>query len=198
MSRRAWWAGAAAALVVVVVACALTRPDVAVLDLLARHRQPWLTVAARAVTLLGATVVVVPAVVVLARRQWAWALAPVAGTWLTTAVLKEVVHRARPPASLAMAHGSGFSFPSGHAANAAAAYLAVGLVSGRRRWQAAGVALGVLVAVTRLYLGVHWLTDVLGGLALGWAWALGAAALRRRRGGLLRPPHPGGGRRASA
>ena len=72
---------------------------------------------------------------------------------------------------------SGSSFPSGHAAAAAATFAVIALLVGRGRRRAvrnaiAGVAaaLAVLVAGSRVMLGVHWFTDVLAGIALGWAW----------------------------
>src|SRR5262249_33949835 len=71
----------------------------------------------------------------------------------------------------------GPSFPSGHTTTAAAFFAAGALLIGRRRSPAAraalaGGAVGVAVAVaaSRVLLDVHWLTDVIGGLMLGWAW----------------------------
>ena len=76
-----------------------------------------------------------------------------------------------------MAETLGPSFPSGHSSTAAALWAAVALVAARwlgRRWIAplagAAVGIGVAVAASRVLLDVHWLTDVIAGLALGWAW----------------------------
>jgi len=91
-------------------------------------------------------------------------------------VLKVLVQRERPSVfRLVGAHG--YSFPSGHTVAASASFFAIALVLGRdrhRRTRAAlagGAALiAVSVAATRALLGVHWLTDVLAGLAIGWGW----------------------------
>jgi len=71
----------------------------------------------------------------------------------------------------------GPSFPSGHSATAAALYAAVALVLARRRAPrtraliaGAAAAVAVAVACSRVMLGVHWLSDVIAGLAFGWAW----------------------------
>jgi undecaprenyl-diphosphatase len=90
--------------------------------------------------------------------------------------IKVIVERARPDIDQ-LVGAAGTSFPSGHSSTAAAAYLAVALVLGRdasmrqRALLAGGAtAIAVTVASSRVLLGVHWLTDVLAGLALGWAW----------------------------
>jgi len=92
-------------------------------------------------------------------------------------ILKFVVDRPRPDIRR-LTGFSGSSFPSGHATAAAATFAVVALVLGRRRSRPvrnvlAGLAVGmsVLVAGTRVLLGVHWFTDVLAGMAVGWAWA---------------------------
>jgi undecaprenyl-diphosphatase len=71
----------------------------------------------------------------------------------------------------------GPSFPSGHSATAAAFYACLALLIGRQfrrpaRAALTGLAVGIAVAVaaSRVLLDVHWLTDVIAGLALGWAW----------------------------
>ncbi|HTK16641.1 MAG TPA: phosphatase PAP2 family protein [Acidimicrobiia bacterium] len=100
----------------------------------------------------------------------------VVGQVLLTNLTKLLVGRARP--DLRQLTGfSGSSFPSGHAATAAATFAAVALLVGRghsrhtKALLAAGAAfIAVAVATSRVLLGVHWLTDVIAGLAMGWAW----------------------------
>lgn len=100
----------------------------------------------------------------------------VGGQYLIVNVVKWLVDRARP--NLDRLTGfSGPSFPSGHAAASAATFAAFALVLGRGRsaqsrsvLAGVGTALAVAIATSRVMLGVHWMTDVLAGLALGWAW----------------------------
>ena len=139
----------------------------------------------RAITDLGGTrFVVLAAIVVALVETWrvpTWTVpvfvtVVVAGQNLVTNLVKELVDRARPDID-PLAGFSGASFPSGHSAAAAAAYTAFALLLSRRRSQpvqaglaGAAAAIAVAVAASRVLLGVHWLTDVLAGLALGWAW----------------------------
>lgn len=102
--------------------------------------------------------------------------ATVLGQFAVTNGIKEIVERARPDISQ-LTGFAGSSFPSGHASAAAATFAVVALLAGRRRSRSAraviagaAVAVAVIVAGTRVLLGVHWLTDVLAGLAVGWAW----------------------------
>jgi membrane-associated phospholipid phosphatase len=98
------------------------------------------------------------------------------GQTLLSTEIKSLVDRARPTAN-PVAHTLGPSFPSGHTTGAAACFAAFALVLARGRSRNAQAALAggavfvaCAVAASRVLLGVHWLTDVIGGLALGWAW----------------------------
>jgi membrane-associated phospholipid phosphatase len=100
------------------------------------------------------------------------------GQNLLNNLIKVIVRRERP-AVLQLMDVHGFSFPSGHTAAAAACWSAVALVLGRDRPRAVravlagGAALiAIVVATSRALLGVHWVSDVVAGLALGWGWFL--------------------------
>jgi undecaprenyl-diphosphatase len=93
-----------------------------------------------------------------------------------TLSVKQLMDRVRP-AFNPVAATLGPSFPSGHSATAAAFYATAALLLGRWRSRPtravlAGLAAAIAVAVaaTRVLLDAHWLTDVIAGLALGWAW----------------------------
>jgi membrane protein DedA with SNARE-associated domain/membrane-associated phospholipid phosphatase len=167
--------------------------DQPVMGFLLRHREAWLTTAMRVVTELGGAWVLVP-LVVLAGLGWRWRTGSwrsllllagaFAGAWLLQETVRLLVARPRPPITDALVHAGGLGFPSGHATDAAATYgmLAALLAGVTARWPArvaiwaTAVALVGLIALSRLYLGVHWLTDALGGLTLGAAWLFGLLA----------------------
>lgn len=95
---------------------------------------------------------------------------------IAAAVTKDIVDRPRPPASDWLLAVRGPSFPSQHAAASAAVYgmiaglVVTGVPLGRRAWVVTAAVLAtIVVCVSRVYLGVHWSTDVLGGAALGAA-----------------------------
>jgi undecaprenyl-diphosphatase len=90
--------------------------------------------------------------------------------------IKLLVRRDRPSV-LHLVGAHGFSFPSGHSCSAAACTSAVALVLGRSRSRNVRAALAGLaalatigVATSRALLGVHWLSDVIAGVLLGWGW----------------------------
>jgi undecaprenyl-diphosphatase len=106
-------------------------------------------------------------------------LASAAGIELLNGGLKLLFHRPRP--ELAYVHLDTYSFPSGHAAGTAAVYGVILYVLARRRSNRARVLavvgyvlLTAVVAFSRLYLEVHYLSDVLAGASLGAAWASGS------------------------
>jgi membrane-associated phospholipid phosphatase len=139
------------------------------------------------------------AVLLLAwRRHWlrlaAFALA-VLTSEILIGTIKAAVDRPRPPGSLI--ETSGAAFPSGHAI--ATAVTAVGLVlvlappgPERWRWEVRAVELTAVMALSRVYLHAHWLTDTIAGALLGAGLALGwpalLMALRSRRDTAARPP----------
>src|SRR5262249_7247677 len=122
------------------------------------------------------------------RRRLAAALILVLASLLSMVfveVAKELVRRPRPQQVVGTWDPSrpSFAYPSGHAFNSTAVYVMVALLIGGRRGRmavAVAVTVAVLVGLTRLYLGVHWLTDVLGGWAGGAGWALLWVWLERR------------------
>lgn len=149
------------------------------------HATAWSTRGLNAVTQLGDINLVVVFCIVLAvgetiveRSVWVipFVAAVMGGEEILQLTVKELAHRVRPafyPATASL----GPSFPSGHSATAAAFYACAALLLGRRRARPvravlAGLAAGIAVAVaaSRVLLDVHWLTDVIAGLALGWMW----------------------------
>jgi undecaprenyl-diphosphatase len=161
--------------------------DEAVLGVLARHRVPWLQSLMLDVTLLGATSVVVGIAVVAAlflaltrhRDSAALLVASTVGAQLLNDVLKRAFDRPRPHVFDWGTQVATTSFPSGHAMSAAAVYATVAYLAARRAAPRAvrvltyaAVTLVILaVAFSRLYLGVHYPTDVAAGLVVGWTWA---------------------------
>lgn len=106
-------------------------------------------------------------------------------TGIVSTQLKQLFTTARPPYPIAVQHLSSPAFPSGHAASVAAAAVLVWLVAGgldarpwlRRSLRSAAVVVAVLVGASRLVLGVHSPSDVVGGWLLGVIVVCGAAAL---------------------
>ena len=131
-------------------------------------------------SLVGTCVVIAVALLVLRRRNASIvAIVVPLAAFASDAVLKLLFHRPRPTGALIPLPQS-YSFPSGHAMVAAATYLTIGLLLSDRlvssRAKTLCVALCALIATaiagSRIYLGVHYLSDVVGGLVLGAAWAL--------------------------
>jgi undecaprenyl-diphosphatase len=128
----------------------------------------------------GTCVVIALALAVLRHRNAAIvAIGVPLAAYVSDTLLKLLFHRARPAVAL-IALPQSYSFPSGHAMVAAATYLTIGLLLADRlattRAKALCVTLCALIAIaiagSRVYLGVHYLSDVVGGLVLGTALAL--------------------------
>jgi undecaprenyl-diphosphatase len=161
---------------------------------LAGHRDPWLTAALRVITALGSPVALgvltagVCAVVAWRRRSWLPAVLGLVGTGgigLVITLAKTLVGRDRPSSLLAAIVEQGYSFPSGHATGTSAIMLLCAWLVSRHlvtSWAARvavfASALGLIgvIGFSRVYLGVHYVSDVLAGWLLGAAWA-GAVAL---------------------
>lgn len=166
--------------------------DNAVLMVVGQDRIPWLTTAALDVTVLGSNILlalfslgtVVLLVAWRANKATLQLLSAWAGTLILTPVTKDLIGRARPPLAERLAPATGFSYPSGHSLGAAAIYLTIAIICTRHiaEPRARAVILSgaslmiVIVGASRVYLGVHYLTDVLSGFALGAAWAMLLAA----------------------
>ena len=146
---------------------------------------PVIVAVIKAVTYLGSngvlwTVIGVAAIVLALRRRWrlvAYLLVTGAGALVMDPVLKSLVGRLRPVVAHPVAHGGGNSFPSGHSLGSIVCYGAVLLVflpAARGRWRPAFVAviasLIAAIGISRILLGVHYLSDVLGAWALGITW----------------------------
>jgi membrane-associated phospholipid phosphatase len=164
------------------------RLDLATYRAMEGVRNVVLTGIARTLNVVGGGVVTIPLRALVAlwlafRRRWralaAWILTWVAAETILT-VSKAFFHRGRPP--MALAATTGFSFPSGHAVAAAATAVALVLISmpagpRRRKWGAAAIAFTFVMALSRVYLNDHWLSDVVAGVLLGTGVALVSAAL---------------------
>ncbi len=123
------------------------------------------------------------------REALAWVVIGLV-TFALPELIKYATARPRPALWETLIHPSGFAFPSGHAVASATFYPLLGWVLLRRRKTAAKVGYGIgalfalFVGFGRLYLGVHWPSDVLGGWLLGFAQsALVIAWLKRRESG---------------
>jgi membrane protein DedA with SNARE-associated domain len=161
-----------------------TPGDMTAMDVAEHLRAGWFTDFTKVFTFLGSGIftwglTVVCAVLLAARRRWAEFGVLLAGMTLTQIgihEIKDAVDRPRPQGALASASGS--SFPSGHAAHSVLyIWLAVTIVLRLRPGMARGAALvtggivlTILVGLSRVYLNLHYLSDVSAG------WALGAAA----------------------
>ena len=178
---------------------ALRRPD----DPATPIGPRWLAEMGRDVTALGGVAFVMLLTMTVSGYLWlgrqyrvlALLLTSTVGGWLLSSVLKGLFERPRPDLvpHLSIVHTS--SFPSGHSMMSAVVFLTIGTLLGefvasfrlRAYFVVVAILLTILVGVSRVYMGVHYPTDVLAGWAAGLVWALGCGLFARglKRRGLV-------------
>lgn len=170
--------------------------------MLALH-SPWITKIAFIITSFGSGMLIIILLVItigvlFLRKRWRFALlslAAISGATLLQAIIKNLVHRVRPSNSLEVISPGAFSasFPSGHAItaivyvsllvysfkddikNSATKYLFIIVAS----------AFFIIVGLTRIYLNVHWFSDVIAGMSLGLFWFMFVVLVERSITGLI-------------
>jgi len=162
------------------------RIDAAVHDWFALHRTPFLNALFVGITTAGgglglAAIVVVTVAIGTARkriRQATYLAITATGGLLLNQLLKAHFVRQRPDVTVAVLGVDGYSFPSGHAMGGTFVLCALGYLAARAMptWKGKSAAFAALttldlsIATSRLYLGVHWASDVVAGLAAGLLW----------------------------
>jgi undecaprenyl-diphosphatase len=172
----------------------LERWDLPIQRFVEGHRNPALDTAFRLLSRSGSTAVVVSGAAVLAALSWKRCRAVTVTIVVAAAArplleygCKTVIGRSRPDLE-PLVHGRGPSFPSGHVFAAIALYglvpLVIGLYTRRRAlwWASAAVSAALIggIAASRVYLGAHWSSDVVGSLLLGSFFLLGVEVVSTR------------------
>jgi membrane-associated phospholipid phosphatase len=164
----------------------IARFDEPIVSFIVQNRVGWLTLVMKAVTQLGRTecvvVVMAAAGFYFHRHTGRWRhmillQSAVVGAYVLDQAAKIAFAQPRPPTAWMAVTATGYGFPSGHT-TLSAMYIVLAHFIARRqpRWRTrvfvygAGVTLAVLIGASRVFLGVHWPTDVIGGWALAAAW----------------------------
>jgi len=189
-----WWGSAALAFGTFVgITRELIEGEVGAIDRgillrVAKIRTPLLTSAAIDITALGSSALVILIsffgllilLVMRDRRGALQLLLASVGAGILTFMTKNIIERVRPVEVNQLVAVSGYSYPSGHSVSTAALFLTIAII-GCRYLQSAGarativlaaLMVSVTVAASRVYLGVHYATDVVSGFSLGMAWAI--------------------------
>jgi undecaprenyl-diphosphatase len=164
-------------------------PDLSIVTYTASHRVPLLTAMMAFITDLGDElylwVAVLSGGLVLRWFTGSWKpllllLVTMAGAILLSRTIKLAILRPRPPMHFWAVPASGWSFPSGHATESAAVYTALASLLAKTCetqviknliWTA-GLTIPFFVGISRVYLGVHWPSDVVSGWAIGIIWSM--------------------------
>jgi membrane-associated phospholipid phosphatase len=171
-----------------------TAVDGSITSWMVAHRAPGWTTLAHLLSTIGSQAVLTPvvgviALVLLTRRRFVLAgslIAAWGGAILLYTLTKDVVQRSRPPSDIWLSDvGKTTSFPSGHATQSLATFLALALAGAawvsNPPWPGRVLALVLAAGVgwSRVYLGVHWTSDVLAGWLIAAAWLAGVVWLTR-------------------
>jgi undecaprenyl-diphosphatase len=164
----------------------LQQIDVRVHDWVVSHRDPPATLFFTVMTLVGSPVGVgaiagIVAIVLLIKRHFRWVIYLVAtagGGGLLNMELKRYFARARPDVAYMLRVAHGYSFPSGHAMGSMVVFGALAYLAARSipqwKWKAAAIALAIVlvlsISFSRVYLGVHWMSDIVAGITAGAVW----------------------------
>jgi membrane-associated phospholipid phosphatase len=165
---------------------ALVQTDARIHDWSITERSPGATKFFIFMTIIGgpvgvAAIVGIVAVILAILRRWRWLIylaVTAGGGGLLNLELKRYFARARPAVAEMLRRANGYSFPSGHAMGSAVAFGALAYLAFRaiRSWPAKTAVMAFLytlvaaIALSRVYLGVHWISDVLAGVTAGTVW----------------------------
>ena len=164
----------------------LRQLDMTIHDWAVSERSPIATKIFIAATMIGnpgvlSGIIVIVGVALIIGHRYRWAIYLLGTTGIGALLLLELKRyfaRARPDLAEALRRASGYSFPSGHAMGSAVAFGALGYLALRtqRTWRAKAAVLAgamtlvVTIALSRVYLGVHWISDVGAGVTIGALW----------------------------